>query len=307
MRRNRTKTRKKSNKNYFVIITFVVLLFVGAPTIGYFGTKYFLIPKYIDKQKSQPSTTVSANANEKLYEKIENKAKDSNSNKSKESNTTNEETNTTTEQSSQEKLYTLEIPALNIYSVQVGSFDNKKHAETQVKDLNSKGLGGYIVQSDRFRVMTMSFTERSNADKYKEQIKSHYSDAFIAPKQLPIRSIKYNDNGKAYSEAASSNLNELKKYYEDFSSFIAKRDITSTDSNELIQFVDSEIKRLDKISQSIASVSPSEDFTSFNSKFSSIVETAKTKLTKEKQSNLSDRKKVLEIFMESINSYQGII
>lgn len=308
MRRNRTKTRKKSNNNYLTIITLVVLLFVGAPTIGYFGTKYYLIPKYFDKQKSETSTTVSTNTNEKLREKIENKTKDSNSNnKSEETNTTSEETNATKEQSSQEKLHTFEIPALSIFNVQVGSFDNKDHAQSQVNTLNSKGLSGYIVESDRFRVITMSFTERSSADKYKEEIKSHYSDAFISPKQLPIRSINYGDKGKEYSEAAANGLSQLTKYYEEFSSFISKKDIKSIDSNEIMQFVDSEISRLETISKSIASVNPSEDFTNFNSKFSSIVETAKSKLTQAKQSNFSDRTKLLEIFMESLNSYQDII
>lgn len=301
MRRNRTKTRKTSNNNYSIIIVLVVALLVGAPTIGYFGTKYYLIPKYFDKQ-SETSTTVKPNTNEELSKKIENKTKDSDPNKKV------EETNTTTkEQTSQEKLYTFEIPALNIFNVQVGSFDNRQHAQTQVKDLNSKGLSGYIVESDRFRVVAMSFTERSYAEKYREKVKSHYSDAFISPKQLPVRSLKYGDKGKEYSTAAANSLSELKKYYEDFSNFIAEKDITSADSNEVMQLVDSEIKRLETINQTIASANPSEDFTNFNNKLSNIVQTAKTKLTQAKQSNLSDRAKLLEIFMESINSYQDII
>lgn len=301
MRRNRTKTRKTSNNNYSIIIILVVALLVGAPTIGYFGTKYYLIPKYFDKQ-SETSTTVKPNTNEELSKKIEDKTKASDSNKQ------TEETNTTTkEQTPQAKLYTFEIPALNIFNVQVGSFDNRQHAQTQVKDLNSKGLSGYIVESDRFRVVAMSFTERSYAEKYREKVKSHYSDAFISPKQLPVRSLKYGDKGKEYSAVATNSLSELKKYYEDFSNFIAEKDIASADSNEVMQLVDSEIKRLETISQTIASANPSEDFTNFNNKLSNIVQTAKTKLSQEKQSNFSDRAKLLEIFMESINSYQDII
>ncbi|SHJ81815.1 SPOR domain-containing protein [Paramaledivibacter caminithermalis] len=303
MRQNRTKTRKRSQKNYITIIVLLAVLFVGAPTIGYFGTKYILIPRYFNNQDSNTASDASNTSNEEFRKKIEEKTKVSNDIDKK----TDEKTNINQEQSLEEKKYTFDVPALSIYSIQVGSFDNKEHANNQVKDLNNKGLGGYILQSDRFKVVAMSFTERSNAEKFKEIIKEHYSDAFISPKQLSTRTIKYGEKGKKYSEAAAKSIGELMKYYESFSSFLSQNDILNGDSNEITQFINNEINRLEVISNSISSANPSEDFTSFNNKLSNIVETAKTKLIQLKKSNISDRKQLFEIYMESINSYEDIL
>lgn len=297
MRRNRTKTRSKSKKNNLTIIVFIALLFIGAPLIGFLGTRYFLIPKYFNNQQKAASSTVNENTTEELRKKIENKTSASNEK--------NEETQPKEEQSSEEKLYTFEIPALSIYNIQVGSFDNKQHAQNQIDSLNEKGLGGYIIDTDRFRVVAMSFTERSEAEKYKEEIKNHYSDAFISPRELSLRSINYEEKGKEYSEAAAKGIDELKKYYQEFSEFLASEKILN--SNETIQFIDSEVNRLEKIDKLISSVSPTEEFSNFNNRITEIVKTSKEKLTKVKGSNLSDKKQLFEIFMESINSYDNII
>ena len=153
----------------------------------------------------------------------------------------------------------------------------------------------------------MSFVERSSADQFKNNIKEHYSDAFISPKQLPTREINYDDNGKAYVEVASKEIMKLKKYYENYSSFLSSKDVTTIASDEITKFVDGEISRLDGIVKAMAAVSPSEDFSNFNSKFTSIVENSKTKLMELKQSNFSDRTKLYEVIMEGLNSYEAII
>lgn len=303
MRRNRTKTRSKSKKNNLTIIVFIALLFIGAPLIGFLGTKYFLIPKYFDNQQNTASSTVNENTNENTTEKLREKIE----NKTSASNEKNEETQLKEDQSSEEKAYTFEIPALSIYNIQVGSFDNKQHAQNQVESLNKKGLGGYIINTDRFRVVVMSFTERSEAEKFKEEIRNHYSDAFISPRELSIRSIKYGEKGKEYSEVAGKGIDELKKYYGKFSEFLANEEITNANSNKIIQFIDSEVNRLEKIDKMISSVSPSEEFSNFNNKITTIVKTSKEKLIKVKESGVSDEKQLFEIFMESINSYDNII
>lgn len=303
MRRNRTKTRSKSKKNNLTIIVFIALLFIGAPLIGFLGTKYFLIPKYFDNQQNTASSTVNENTNENTTEKLRKKIE----NKTSASNEKKEETQLKEEQSSEEKAYTFEIPALSIYNIQVGSFDNKQHAQNQVESLNKKGLGGYIVDTDRFRVVAMSFTERSEAEKFKEEIRNHYSDAFISPRELSIRSIKYGEKGKEYSEAAEKGVEELKKFYEEFSEFLASEEISDSNSNKIIEFIDSEVKRLEEVDKLISGVSPTKDFSNFNNKITQIVRTSKEELTKIKGSNISDKKKLFEIFMESINSYDSII
>lgn len=301
MRRNRAKTRKNNNGKVLTFIGAVVLLCVLSVSIGYFGTKYFLIPKYITKQNS---STNEKTAKKNTDEKPQGKANDETTPVSKESKET---TNTSEKQSAEKKLYTFEIPPLSIFNVQVGSFDDMSHAQKQVDSLKDKGLAGYIVESDRYRVMVMSFVERESAEKYKNSIKSDYSDAFISPKQLAARELNYGDQGKAYSETASKEIKELKKYYENYSSFLTNNDISSVESKVIIQFVDDEINRLSGIIESISAVTPSDDFADFNSEFLSIAKTSKTKLMELKESNLADRTKLSEVFMESLNSYEGII
>ncbi|SKC64312.1 SPOR domain-containing protein [Maledivibacter halophilus] len=306
MRRNRTKTRSKNKKGSLTIIVLIAALFIGAPLIGFLGTKYILIPKIFNDRESTASGNVSQNTEnttEELRKKIENKISESD-NKNNETQQSKEELK---EEPVEKKLHNFEIPALSIYSIQVGSFDNREHAQKQVENLNEKGLGGYIVDTDRFRVVTMSFTERSDAEKFKEEIQNHYSDAFISPRELSIRSINYGDEGKKYSEVAGKGLDELKKYYENFSKFLASKEISNSNSNEIIQFIDSEVNRLEKITNTISEVSPSEEFANFNNKITNLVNTSKEKLIKVKESNISDEKQLFEIFMESINSYADIV
>ncbi|WP_432664214.1 SPOR domain-containing protein [Wukongibacter baidiensis] len=312
MRRNRTKTRKSNNNNIVKILGAIALLCVLAISIGYFGTKYFIIPKYLTSQNTSASgNTTQKKVDLKPQKNVDNeKTPASNGTEgSKETNETKEtaSNNEGKEQTAEKKLYSLEVPPLNIFNIQVGSFDNKAHAETQVKNLKDKGLSGYIVESDRYRVMVMSFVQRESADKYKNSIKDVYADAFISPKQLPTREVNYGESGKGYSEVASKQIKELKKYYESYSSFLANNDINTLETSKITQFVDSQINSLDGIAKSISTVSPSDDFKNFNSKFNNIVTTAKTKLTEAKKSNFSDRTKLFEIFMESLNSFEGII
>lgn len=306
MRRNRTKTRSSNNSNIVKILGAIALLCVLSVSIGYFGTKYFLIPRYFTTETtSAGGQTTQKNVDLKPQEKVNSEDQQT----SEKAEETNEAASNDTGkgETSEEKSYSFEVPSLSIFNIQVGSFDSKGHAETQVKNLRDKGLGGYVVGSDRYRVMVMSFVQRESAEKYKNSIRDLYSDAFISPKQLPTREISYGDSGKEYSEVASVQIKELKKYYESYSSFLSNNDITTVDSSKITQFVDSQISGLDGILKSISAVNPSDDLKNFNSKFTNIVTTAKTSLTEAKKSNFTDRTKLFEIFMESLNSFEGII
>ena len=299
MRQNRIKTRKNNNTRYLVIIALLVALPLLAVSIGYFGTKHFLVPRYFSKEDNDVNKKIAdKNVSDQPQENGRDKTVDYN----------NKETEQTSKKESTErKSYSFEVPALSIYNIQVGSFDSKEHAQNQIKELNDKGFGGYIVESDRYRVMVMSFTDRSSADQYKNDIKDFYSDTFISQKQLSVREINYDDKGKEYSEVALKEIGELKKYYENFSNFLANNDISNMESSKIAEFVDREISRLDKVINKISSIGPTEDFKNFNNKFMSVVKTSKTKLSQAKESNFEDKTKIFEIFMESLNSYEGII
>ena len=299
MRQNRIKTRKNNNTRYLVIIALLVALPLLAVSIGYFGTKHFLVPRYFGKEDNDVNKKIAdKNVSDQPQENGRDTTVDYN----------NKETEQTSKkESTEKKSYSFEVPALSIYNIQVGSFDSKEHAQNQIKELNDRGFGGYIVESDRYRVMVMSFTDRSSADQYKNDIKDFYSDTFISQKQLSVREINYGDKGKEYSEVALKEIGELKKYYENFSNFLANNDISNMESSKIAEFVDGEISRLDKVINKISSIGPVEDFKNFNNKFMSLVKTSKTKLAQAKESNFEDKTKIFEIFMESLNSYEGII
>lgn len=300
MRHNRIKTRKNNKNTYLKFIGIIIILAVLSISIGFFGTKYYLYPRLFANQDNITDNSAAKNNTEKQpQENADSKA----------SNTDKKEAtiDNSSEKSTEEKLYTFEIPPLSIYNVQVGSFNERKYAQSHIKGVNDKGLAGYIVDSERYRVIVMSFVKRNSADQFKNNIKEHYSDAFISPRQLPTREINYGDSGKAYSEVASKEIMGLKKYYENYSNFLSSKDVASVSSDEILKFVDGEINRLDGIIKTMATVSPSDDFNSFNSKFTSIVENSKTKLIEIKQSNFSDRTKLFEVIMEGLNSYEAII
>lgn len=306
MRLNRTKTRKNNNGNIVKILGVIALLCVLSISIGYFGTTHFIIPNYLTRQDVSAGGKTPEKKIDLASQKNVDNQKESSSNAAQETKEA-ASSNEGKEQANEKKMYSLEVPPLSIFNIQVGSFDNKKHAETQVKNLRDKGLGAYIVESDRYRVMVMSFVQRESAEKYKNSIKDLYADAFISPKQLPTREINYGDSGKEYSVVASTGVKELKKYYESYSRFLSSNDIATVETSKITQFVDSQINSLDGIIKSVSTVSPSDDFNNFNSKFTNIITTAKNKLTEAKKSNFSDRTKLFEIFMESLNSFEGII
>ncbi len=306
MRQNRTKTNKHTKKNKTgVTILFLIILPLLSVFIGYFGVKYFFMLSDDDDINQANNDN---RYEEKLNENVNKLQK--NTNEEDTPNNTNSQTNDDSQDNGdkvEEKKYSMEIPGISIHNVQVGSFNDTINASKLVKELNSKGLAGYIVDSSGYKVVTMSFLNRTSADEYKEEIRELYSDAFISSINLPIREIQYDETGKDYANIATNQIDQLISYYKSFNNFIQQNDVSITNLKTLNEFADQQIAALKNIENSLKSLDPSNDFTKINNNLISIVSTSIKNLETTKNNNFSNRLKLTEVYIEGLNEYSSII
>ncbi|EOC99845.1 SPOR domain-containing protein [Caldisalinibacter kiritimatiensis] len=202
MRRSRRSRKKLNNKNK--VIT-VLAFFVFAPTVavilGLALVKYFIYPIFtneelsINKDRGQQVQETNANSTNT----IENK----------------EDSNTETADSEELQLEkTLVINGVNIFNVQVGSFSDIKNAGNLIKDMEEKGLCGYIIKADtNYKVFAGSFYNREEADEYIKEIKKYYKDSFINSAIIGQKSIKYKPEDSEYIDQVSDLLATVTNAY----------------------------------------------------------------------------------------------
>ncbi len=236
---------------------------------------------------------------EKLNEKI-----DELINNSKESNT---EESTTTASNDDIKEFSMDIPALSIFNIQVGSFSEKTYADKHITQMENEGLVGHVIEKDGYKVIAMSFLDRESANKYKESIREIYSDAFIAAINLPVREITYDNSGNEYANVAIEEVKKLIEYYNNFNSFFANNKFDEINNSEINQFIDDQIVLLSEIKTSISNIEPTKDFTEFNSNLIEIVDSSTNSLEEIKENNFTDKLQLMKIFMDSVNKYAEII
>jgi len=295
MRRSRTKNRKEKGFNRTIIIIIaLVLLPILSITIGYYGTKYFLIPKFF----SQENETVEKgkNTNEEHVPEVENRDEEK-----PEENTSSEEEKLEEEK---EKTYNFEIPAISIYSVQVGSFDDVIHAQKLVEELKGKGLDGYIIKTDRYKVLTRTFLDRENADKYKNNVRELYSDAFILTINMATRSVPYGEEDKNYGESIEKEIVKLNNILTEFYTFLNKRDF---ERDKVLQFIDSEINKLNEIERTVSNYSPGKDLKTISQNLLNIINSMNTKLKDLKSLTTITENHLWNIFNEGATKYINII
>lgn len=86
---------------------------------------------------------------------------------------------------------TLELEGLTLFNVQLGSFSSKENAQTLVDKLLENGINGYLVDSNGYKVYAGRFFSRGEAEKYRDELKDTYSDAFIKEFYIGGASIEY--------------------------------------------------------------------------------------------------------------------
>jgi len=286
MRRSRSKVKKKANiKKRIVIASFIILLPILSIAIGYFGTKYFIIPKFFKEES---------------LNRVEDQEHPANITNETDGNEAVEDEKSVPKESEEAK-YTLELPALTIYSIQVVSFTDFNHAEVLLKELKDKNIEGVLIKSDNYKVLTRSFLDREKAEAHLNDIRDSYQDAFIMTVNIPIRTLAYGDSSKGYSEAAKNGINRLHDYYRGFYDILTKtssREISKEDLNGIKDI-------LKDIETVIGEDTQGNDFENLRSKILDITVTAKGKLDNLGEEDIIP--KLWNVFSESLNKYINIL
>ncbi len=300
MRRNRTKSRRGNTSNKALItIIFIILLPIVSISIGYFGVKYIIIPKFFSQESYSENK-------EEIQDTEQQLPTEDNSIPTKEKDSIEEPQEASSEENTL-KPYIVEAPPLSIFSVQVGSFNDTNHAQVLVDELRTKGLDGHIIKSNNYKVITRSFLDRENAEKYKEVIKDQYSDAFIFAINIAKRSIPYGEEDKNYGDVIGVEMNKLISFYNEYYNFLISNDLSNITKESTTEFVNKKINKLSEIESLISKENPTNDFSKLNENFLDIVKTTKSRLTELKESENYTSNGLWRIFIEEVNKYMNIV
>ncbi|SHJ21856.1 Sporulation related domain-containing protein [Geosporobacter subterraneus DSM 17957] len=198
MRQTRLKTnREYRGRSIGFIIVFVLILPIVAISLGYIGTKYFVIPNIISKQAPPP---------------IKEQAQDH-----PEPSVSQENSNQTVESTQEAYASTFEIQGFTIYGVQMGSFSTADNAQALMENLKKQNFGSYLWQKDGFKVITAALMERREADSILSKVKAFDENAFVASTNIPMRAVKYNKEDAKYTLLLTNENRKLIEVFQQLS------------------------------------------------------------------------------------------
>jgi hypothetical protein len=181
------KTQKKKEK-LIAFLTFFIFAPIVAILIGSMIVKYTIYPLFTSKDELSV-----VNDNKNTIENSEMYGNDEN----KDNSSTDEENDIATEKT---ETLQLNINGINLFNVQVGSFSNLENATELAAKMKEQGLGGYIVQTENYKVFAGSFYNREEAEKLLSNVKKLHKDAFIATIIINERTIDYYSNEQKYAD-----------------------------------------------------------------------------------------------------------
>lgn len=173
MRQKRGRRSGKSSGKWGNVIIFFVMAPILAILIAAGLLKYLVLP-YIGSEDNPSNIQVGT----------QNDANNSQDNNNTDNND-NESPNNT------DSFITLKLKGLTLFNVQLGSFSSKQNAQTLVDELKENGILGYLVDSNGYKVFAGTFFSRGEAEKYRDDLKNTYSDAFIKEFYIGGTSIEY--------------------------------------------------------------------------------------------------------------------
>lgn len=218
-------TRKNKRKNSSNKVTNIIIFFVIAPilaitiTVGLF--KYLILPQVLpDKETSTVEENVDSNDQENNENSNDSNGENSNS---------NEDSN---EESTSNTVLTFNLPGMNLYNVQIGSFSERKNAESLVEQLRKNGIDGYIIEKESYKVFVGTFFSREDADVYLVKVREFYKEAFIKKFDINGSIVQYIEKDQEYKEILSGLVNDLNN---DFSeeSILWTNAIKNSDSSSI--------------------------------------------------------------------------
>lgn len=170
MRQNRGRKSRRNLGKWGNIIIF----FVMAPIVAILitaGLFKFLISPYI---VSDDNEQVIQNEEDNLDQ-----------------DTTNGDINNNGNSTDTDDTITLKLDGMSMFNVQVGSFSSKENAQVLVDELKQNEINGYMVNKDGYKVFAGTFFSRGEAEKYRDDLKNTYSDAFLKEYYIGGTTIEY--------------------------------------------------------------------------------------------------------------------
>ena len=136
------------------------------------------------------------------------------------SNKTQEKSDNKSQSNSQANTEVAVVEGINVYLIQVGSFDNDQKIKDVKSKLEENKIPNSTVEIDKVNKLQayVSFKESDIRNKL-ESTKQIFNDAFLTKLEIPVLSLEYTDE-YSYIKSISDNLNSLLKSYEKESTYI---------------------------------------------------------------------------------------
>ena len=161
------------------------------------------------------------------------------------SNKTQEKSDNKSQSNSQANTEVAVVEGINVYLIQVGSFDN----DQKIKDVKSKLEENKIPNS----TVEIDKVKESDIRNKLESTKQIFNDAFLTKLEIPVLSLEYTDE-YSYIKSISDNLNSLLKSYEKESTYINENrdNLDSTkykailsEREDIIDKLENEVNKID--------------------------------------------------------------
>lgn len=136
------------------------------------------------------------------------------------SNKTQEKSDNKSQSNSQANTEVAVVEGIDVYLIQVGSFDNDQKIKEVKSKLEENKIPNSTVEIDKVNKLQayVSFKESDIRNKL-ESTKQIFNDAFLTKLEIPVLSLEYTDE-YSYIKSISDNLNSLLKSYEKESTYI---------------------------------------------------------------------------------------
>ena len=146
------------------------------------------------------------------------------------------------------------VEGINVYLIQVGSFDNDQKIKDVKSKLEENKIPNSTVEIDKVNKLQayVSFKESDIRNKL-ESTKQIFNDAFLTKLEIPVLSLEYTDE-YSYIKSISDNLNSLLKSYEKESTYINENrdNLDSTkykailsEREDIIDKLENEVNKID--------------------------------------------------------------
>ena len=170
------------------------------------------------------------------------------------SNKTQEKSDNKSQSNSQANTEVAVVEGIDVYLIQVGSFDNDQKIKDVKSKLEENKIPNSTVEIDKVNKLQayVSFKESDIRSKL-ENTKQIFNDAFLTKLEIPVLSLEYTEE-YSYIKSISDNLNSLLKSYEKESTYINENrdNLDSTkykailsEREDIIDKLENEVNKID--------------------------------------------------------------